>query len=214
VLGSHLLTNRLQPLGVVAGNESVVQRLEANAFPAKLAFGVFVPVQAKFGVVGKVRSELEEERTEVTVQTIPVILIDHRRGPHNPGIRLARFRVAPLFCPENRCLLLCFAEHHHAFRFFEPGQMLGHDVVLALSFAELHHRYVLLFGKPLHAGHKALRHRLHQRRRGEGMAAMTAEELYHPALILQGRNIHVQIHPVDALQLERDVLIQDFGYGL
>src|SRR5918996_2833854 len=77
MLWSHFLTNGLQPPGVLAGNESVVQRFEADPFPAKLAFGVFMPVQTKFGVVGEVGSELQKERTEVTVQTIPVILIDH-----------------------------------------------------------------------------------------------------------------------------------------
>ena len=46
------------------------------------------------------------------------------------------------------------------------------------------------------------------------MPAMTAEELRHPVLTLQGRNVHVEVHPVDALQLERDVLIEDFGYAL
>src|ERR671918_2388596 len=46
------------------------------------------------------------------------------------------------------------------------------------------------------------------------MAAMTAEELRYPVLTLQGRNVHVQIHPINAFQLERDVLIEDFGYAL
>jgi hypothetical protein len=46
------------------------------------------------------------------------------------------------------------------------------------------------------------------------MPAMTAEELHHSALTLKRRNVHVQIHPINALHLERDVLIQDFGYSL
>src|SRR3954467_10868373 len=43
---------------------------------------------------------------------------------------------------------------------------------------------------------------------------MAAKELHHPALTLQRWNVHVQIHPINALQLERDVLLEDFGYAL
>src|SRR4051794_8496671 len=140
LLWSHLLTNGLQPLGAFAGNESVVQRFEADPFPAKLAFGILVSVQTQLGIVRKVRGELEKERTELTVQTIPVILIHHCRGTNNPRVASACFRVAPLLRPEHRRLLLCLAEQDHTFGLVEAGQMLGHHIVLALALAELHHR--------------------------------------------------------------------------
>src|SRR5579863_6960875 len=40
---------------------------------------------------------------------------------------------------------------------------------------------------------------------------MAAKELDHPALVLQPRHVQVQIHPVDALDLERHVTGQDIS---
>ena len=45
------------------------------------------------------------------------------------------------------------------------------------------------------------------------MAPVGAEELSHSTLTLQGRHVHIQVHPVDALQLERHMMLQDFGSG-
>ena len=43
---------------------------------------------------------------------------------------------------------------------------------------------------------------------------MKAEEGDHPALVLQGGDVHVKVHAIDALQFQRDVLLDDFGNGL
>jgi len=40
---------------------------------------------------------------------------------------------------------------------------------------------------------------------------MPAEEPRHPRRVLQPRLVDVQIHPVDAIHLERDVLSQDIS---
>ena len=45
------------------------------------------------------------------------------------------------------------------------------------------------------------------------MTAMAAEELHDSGFALQRRHVHIEVHPVDALQFERHVLVQDFGYG-
>ena len=92
--------------------------------------------------------------------------------------------------------------------------MLGHNIVLPLPFAEVHDGNLLLFGQPFHARHEAFGYRVHERRGGECVAAMAAEEFHDSALTLQGRNVHVEVHPVDALQFERDVMIEDLGYAL
>jgi hypothetical protein len=70
VLWSKLLTNGLQPGGILTCDESVLPCFEADPLRAKLAFGIFVPVQTEFGVAGEVGGEFQEELTEVTIQTI------------------------------------------------------------------------------------------------------------------------------------------------
>src|SRR3982751_1210537 len=90
----------------------------------------------------------------------------------------------------------------------------GHDIIFPLSLAELHNRNLLLYGKSLHACHEAPGHGIHQRRRGKGMTAMAPEELHDSGFALQRRHVHIEVHPVDALQFERHVLVQDFGYAL
>jgi hypothetical protein len=43
------------------------------------------------------------------------------------------------------------------------------------------------------------------------MPTMAAEEGGDPALVLQPRHVHVEVHPVDALDFQGDVLAQDLG---
>jgi hypothetical protein len=46
------------------------------------------------------------------------------------------------------------------------------------------------------------------------VTTMAAEELHDAAFTLQGRDVHVKIHAVDALQLERDAMIENSGHIL
>ena len=55
------------------------------------------------------------------------------------------------------------------------------------------------------------RDRLHEGRRRPRVAAVLAEEVHHAAYMLELRHIHVEVHPVDALDFQRDVLAQDLG---
>ena len=57
----------LHPLGVGAGHDAVVQRLERDPPLRELALDILVSVQAQLGIVGKVGAELQEERAEVLV---------------------------------------------------------------------------------------------------------------------------------------------------
>jgi hypothetical protein len=60
---------------------------------------------------------------------------------------------------------------------------------------------------------KRLAHRVHQRGRGIGVAAVTGEEARHPAAVSQPRLPHVQVETVDRLDLEPHVIGQDIGHG-
>ena len=45
------------------------------------------------------------------------------------------------------------------------------------------------------------------------LAAMRAEEPGHAALGLEPRDVHVEVHPVDALDLQGHVVAQDLRHG-
>ena len=106
-----------------------------------------MPIQAQLGVVGEVRAKLQEERAEVGVDGVDVVLVHHSRGLNQPGIRLARLRVvAPLRAP-HRGLLPRLANEEHAFVPRERGQVLPRDLILALSVREGEQRDALRLGK-------------------------------------------------------------------
>jgi hypothetical protein len=52
-------------------------------------------------------------------------------------------------------------------------------------------------------------HRIHQSR--ERVTAVAAEDLRNSALALQHWHVDIEIHPIDALQLEGHVTIEDIG---
>src|SRR5437762_13540630 len=93
------------------------------------------------------RTELQEERAEVAVQAIPVVMIDHRRRSDNPRIALASFRVSATLGAKHRSLLLRLADEYYAFRLVDATQLFLHHVVLPLSLLNRDQRYVVVFGE-------------------------------------------------------------------
>ena len=166
---------------VVAGNETVIQRLESDPLFAELALGILMPVQAELRVIGEVRTELQEEGAELPVHTVAVEVVYHRRRAHNPRIRVPRLRIAALLGAEHRRLLLRLADEHDTFRLVEPREVFLHHVVLALALAELHHRNLLLFREIFHRRHEGFRHWVHQRAGGKPVAAVEAKKARHPS---------------------------------
>lgn len=210
LFGSQPVADPLQRLRVVHGGEPVVQRLELDARPGGLPLGPLVAVQAQSGVVREVRAELEEERAEIGVDAIEVPLVDHRGGLHDPRIG-GTVSVAALLGAEHPGLLLRPPDEQHPLRIGEPGQMLEHHVVLTLPLDELDQRDGVVGGEPAHPGVERLGDR-RQRRGGVHRAAeLAAQEPDQTESALQLRHVHVQVHPVDALDLEPDVLGQHIG---
>ena len=72
------VTEPLHQLGIGAGFDAVVERLELHLALGKLAFEVFVAVDTELGVVGEIGAKLQEERPEVLVHAIEVVMVDHR----------------------------------------------------------------------------------------------------------------------------------------
>jgi len=62
-------------------------------------------------------------------------------------------------------------------------------------------------------GDERLGHRIHQRRGGVGVTAVAGEERGRPRAVLQPGLPHVEVHPVDRLDLEDHMAGQDIGGG-
>ena len=141
-------------------------------------------VQAKLGIVRKVRAELQEERAEIPVHAVDVIVIDHGRRPDQPGIRGAGLFIAPPLGAKYGRFLLSLADEQHAL----GGELLpvgGSHIVFALALLELH------------------------RTGGELVTPMKSEEAGHSSRPLQRRHVHVQVHAVDSFDLQRHVLLEN-----
>jgi hypothetical protein len=136
---------------------------------------------------------------------------DHRCRRHQPRICRARLLTPAALGPEHRRLLLRLADKQHSFRLRELLQMLSSDIVLSLPFAELHDRNALSPGERFHGGNEPLADGVHQRAGGELVTTMKAEETGDAALALQRANVDIQVHPVDSLDLQGDVVGQDLS---
>src|SRR5262249_39717299 len=147
LLGPELFTDGLQPFGIGAGSEAVVQRLVGDSLLLELTLGILVTVQTQLGGVRKIGAELQEEGAEVWIQTVPVVVVHHGGGTNDPGIALASLRVAPFFGAEDGSLFLGSAEEHHPLLLIEVAELFGHHLLFALSFLERDQRYLVLLGK-------------------------------------------------------------------
>ena len=154
-----------QSSGVSGAQNAVVQSLESNPFLGQLSLDVLMPVDAKLGVVGEVGAELEEERTEVLVDAIEVVMIDHGRAPHDPGIRLTGLGIAAFLGTEDRCFLLSLTHHDNPLSTAEARPVLLRDVVLALAFCEGDQSGICsCCDEAIHRSDERLAHGVHRRR--------------------------------------------------
>ena len=62
-------------------------------------------VDTKLGLAGEVGTELEEEKAEVLVNAIEIMVIDDCRTAHDPGMYLSGSRIASFLGTEDQCLL-------------------------------------------------------------------------------------------------------------
>lgn len=205
------IADALQRLGVGAGQHPVVQRLELDATLAQLALGVLVAVDAQLGVVGEVRAELQEERAEVLVDAVEVVVVDHRRTIHDPRVGHAGGGAAATFGAHDAGLLLRAPDVQHAFIGVELLQVLLRHIVLALALGKAHHLHALIGHIALDVGHERIGLRCHPGGRSEALTQVAAQVPHDTTDALQLRHVHVQVHPVDALALEHDVVAQDFA---
>jgi hypothetical protein len=212
--GRKALADRLQPLGIGASEDAVVEGFEGDALLPELALGVFVAVQAQLGIERKVAAEFEEERSEIPVDGVDVVVVHHRAAPHDPRIGPARARAPASLGAEHGRVLLRLADEHDPLLMRKVPQMLGHDRILALPLAKLHEWDPMPGRKILQLRHKAPGHRAHQRCRRHRLPAMIAKKPDNPLFVLQARHKHVEVHPVDPLDRQPHMAADDLGHAL
>ena len=120
--------------------------------------------ETKLRIVGKIGTELDEERSKVLINTVEIVLVHHCRGLHNPGIAFVGFGIVSLFGPVDGALLLSFADENNALRFMEFRPALVCNIVLALSLLKTDHGNVMILRILLDGAHKSAGHRLHSGR--------------------------------------------------
>jgi hypothetical protein len=171
-----------------------------------------VAVDTQPGVVGKVRAELEEQRAEVGVQAVEVPLVDHRGGLDDPRVRAA-LGVAASLGAEHRRLLLGPADEQHPFGVGKPGQVLVHHIVLALPLDEADHRHTPLPGERGDRRDERLRDWSERRRRRQRITQVVVNEPDQRPRMLQRGHVHVAVHPINALNLQRHMMGEDISHA-
>ena len=119
--------------------------------------------------------------------------------------------AAPLRAHDPR-LLLGLADIEHAFALGEPPQILLGDFVLALPFLEGNQIDTLVDDELIDVANKSFRHRRDRRGRGKTLAPMNPQVADNSTNRLQMRDVDVQVHPVDRLDLQHHMVTQDIRH--
>ena len=128
----EVVAELLQSSGVGAAQDAIVEGLKRDPFLGQLSLDVLVSVDAELGVIGEIGAELDEERAEVLVEAVEVVVVDHRRTSHDPGVGLPCVGIAALLGAKDGRLLLRLAHEDDPLVAVELGVVLLGDVVLAL----------------------------------------------------------------------------------
>jgi hypothetical protein len=212
LLGAEPVGQGLGSGWIGTGGDAIVQGLEGDAGMAELALEELVAVETELGVVGEVAAELEKERPEVAVADIKVPLVDHGGGADNPGVGGAVVGAASLGA-EDADLFLGLADEDDAVLDLGGGKETLGEVILALVLLEGDERNTVRLGEILKPADEILGHRIHQGGGGEAVAAMEAPEVGDGLVGLEPGDVEVEVHPVDALEFEGDVFVEDLGDG-
>lgn len=167
-----------------------------------------MPIQAAFRRVGKVGAELDEERAEVLVENVEVVVVGHRGRADTPRVRLPG-RVAPFLRAEDARLLLRFPDEQHALLTLERRQILLRDVVLPLALLERDQVHPFGRGDSVDGLHECLTHGSDHHGRRHSGPQLRLHEVDKAAARLQGRD--VRIDAIDRFQLERHVVFEDLS---
>ena len=93
-------------------------------------------IDAELSVVRKVGTEIQEERPEIFIDAIEVIMVDHRRGVHNPRVGRPGVIGSTTHSAHHPDPFLGLADRHNAIGVVSPAQIALRDVILALALLE------------------------------------------------------------------------------
>jgi len=130
------------------------------------------------------------------------------QGYRWPVVGFVRFSVR-----KTRVFSLGLADEDDPFGGGDAGQVRGHHVVLPLPGGEGEERNLLPGCEGLDRPDEGLADRVHQSRGGDRVPAVVPEEPDHPALRLELGDVHVEVHPVDALHFQGHVVAEDLRHG-
>ena len=194
----------------------VIESLERHSPLGQLALEVLVTVDAELRVVGKVRAELQEQRPEILVHAIEIVVIDHGGGSVDPRIQfLPVLRASPApFRAHHPRLLLRLADVEHALGPLEAPQVLLRGLVLALPLRESSpdrrprartNASMLRTNASVIGATAAVK--------AKSLLPMPAQVPDHRADGLQMRHVDAKVHPVlDPLHLEHHVIAQNIRH--
>jgi len=200
----------LQLGGVVGGGEPVGQLGEPDPGVSGLALGPLVPVDPDLGGVGEIRADFDERRAELLVPEVEVEARHTAVGldegvPRRPGRALA------FDTDEHRSELLGHPDRGDP----RPpgrglrGQVGAHPVDLAVVLGEPHHRDALVDGEPVDRLTERGPHLVEDRRRRDRIAQVRGQEGDDLPADLQIGHVGVEVNPVQALQVQRDLPIEN-----
>jgi hypothetical protein len=142
-------------------------------------------------------------------------VVDHPGALHDPRVALP-LDVAALLGAEQGCLLLGASDEHHTLgpsSSLEQGQPFVQDVVLALTLDEVHPRHLIHGREPVDRRNEPVGDLRQRCRRGDLHTKLALQIADQSRRVLQLGHIDVQVHPVDALDLEPHVIGKDISDG-
>jgi hypothetical protein len=200
--------DRFQRLGVRAGAEAVVERLEAQPGPLGLALRPLVTVQTEPVVVGRRGAGLDEGGAPVGVAEVEVGEVGKARlaGVLEVGVAV-RAPLAP--AAPGAGLLLGNADHDAAEAALPPGalQVGTGDLLLVLALLKPHDRNLVVGGEAFDRPYLAAPDLAEQRRRGDREAPVQEEADQHPRGH-QPRHVGMEQEAVDGADMESDAVAQ------
>lgn len=147
--GGHAVGDALGSFRIGAGTQTVVERLEGDSLVFELPFQVFIAVDADLAGVRKIRAELDEEGSEILIDALKVIVVDHDGRSDQMRIGFSGFRVGLGDGAKRLAFFLSFADQINAFLVGKLLEMLFGEIVFSDVFFEGNDFEVVIFGEVL-----------------------------------------------------------------